>query len=1170
MCGQDEALLSRVLGAVSEGPLSDLERRLGVLRTAADRDLPPEPPERVDQQDIGPYRVLEKLGEGGFGVVYVAEQLRPMRRRVALKVIKAGMDSRQVIARFEAERQALALMDHPNIARMLDAGTTALGRPYFVMELVRGAPITSFCDANRLSPRQRLELMIPVCQAVQHAHQKGVIHRDIKPNNVLVTLVDGAPTPKIIDFGVAKAISTPLTAQTVYTEFRRLIGTPAYMSPEQLELSAQDVDTRADVYALGVVLYEMLSGRLPFDAEALLKRGLAEMQRVVRETDPPRPSARVSTMAGGERSVVAARRATDPERLSPALRGDLDWIVMRAIDRDRRRRYDTAEALGAELRRHLDGEPVLARPPSRAYAVSKFVGRHQAAVAAGLSVVLALLLGLAAALWGFASATRDRNRATEARAAAEQQSALRAEAEARALRREYAAKLSLADDIIHRGVSAEGVELLSSTAAQLRGWEWRHVMAIARGSGGPPTQEGLLAIEQARTRRDEVASRRPPNMIAGEPIGVLAGPAPEGVYLSISSRHMELRSDRLTIECVIPRAADWDFDQARISTDGRWIAVSEARGDITALRLPARLAGYVAPEFERRYLGLRGRVADFAWTAGGEHLVAKSVDGQAHQWPVGAAVGAFVGPSTGWALLRAEPSPDGRIMFLSHWGLVRAVETRTGMPIWTTSFSPWYIEPIVLFDRGRKVLALSAGQSEATVLDAETGRIEAMWSSNPPPSVPVAARPPLARAGVAAASTLVGRDGRERVVLLYETGPIIEIDPNDWSVRGVLPRGWPEGGCAVGPTSAAPGADRMATTVVTGPPDNRRPLALVLAGSPPEVVLSTPIRQAATALGWSSDGQRLLVGDALGVSVLDGRDGGVIWRSETRSGRASRGVAWIDDPCGARVASSDAAGALRIFDASSGEPVLTRSWNNGIILGLTYVKAEDALVGASETSSIMRLETGSDPESLAIRSSIADAAELLWTGGPFGPTSSLRDRALRDLDGSWNAGLSEQRRDLLIRFNRGAGDDLNRLNSDVIFGLAGDTPERIRNVWLPATRALIEARPNSIAFRANHGWACVEAGLLDEAETELNRANDLMKARGRSPDAESHAIRARLRWRQGRAEEARALLAMAEKLAPTEGEDRVLKLVMSTTRELLKGEPGRGGRPGQRGNTGER
>jgi WD40 repeat protein len=407
------ALLER---ACADDP--DLRRRLDVLLAAHDHpesalERPLAGPERPTNPVVtaahtpsaetvgavvaGRYKLLEAIGEGGMGQVWVADQLDPIRRRVALKVIKPGMDSRPILARFEAERQALAMMNHPNIAKALDAGTTDDGRPFFVMDLVKGTPITEFCDARRLTPRERLELFIPVCQAIQHAHQKGVIHRDIKPTNVLVELYDDRAVPKVIDFGIAKAVGQRLTEKTLYTGFGTLVGTPAYMAPEQATFNALDVDTRADVYALGVLLYELLAGSPPFEPERLRRAALDEVLRLVREEEPPRPSARLSTSQA--KASIAAVRQSDPAKLAKLMRGELDWVVMKAMEKDRARRYDTAAGLARDVERYLKDEAVEACPPSLGYRLLKFYHRNRAAIIAVALVAFTLKITTAFSMW---------------------------------------------------------------------------------------------------------------------------------------------------------------------------------------------------------------------------------------------------------------------------------------------------------------------------------------------------------------------------------------------------------------------------------------------------------------------------------------------------------------------------------------------------------------------------------------------------------------------------------------------------------------------------------------------------------------------------------------------------------------------------------------------------
>jgi WD40 repeat protein/serine/threonine protein kinase len=504
VCGDDAALRAQVeqllqahaqIGAFHEVP-----------RQVAMATLDPPISEHAGTQ-IGPYKLLQPIGEGGMGVVYMAEQAEPMSRRVALKIIKPGMDSRQVIARFEAERQALSLMDHPNIAKVFDAGTTESGRPYFVMELVKGQPITEYCDEHHLTPRQRLELLMPVCQAIQHAHQKGIIHRDIKPTNILVAEYDNQPVPKVIDFGVAKAVSQTLTEKTMFTGLGQIVGTLEYMSPEQAKVNQIDIDTRSDIYSLGVLMYELLTGSTPLDKVRLRSAAWDEMLRIIREEDPEKPSTRLSESrsrgprgtspavhvgtsgpaepSGPTLASIAAFRGTEPARLTKLVRGELDWIVMKALDKDRARRYESASALAADLQNYLSNEPVVACPPSPTYRLRKFVQRHRRPVLAATAVLLALVAGIVGTTLGLFEALQARSAAVISAQRATQEEA-KAKAAAgqveKLLHRSqwmlYVSQINLAQQAWDSGNVSLAHHHLTTGQADLRGWEHDYLATL--------------------------------------------------------------------------------------------------------------------------------------------------------------------------------------------------------------------------------------------------------------------------------------------------------------------------------------------------------------------------------------------------------------------------------------------------------------------------------------------------------------------------------------------------------------------------------------------------------------------------------------------------------------------------------------------------------------------
>jgi len=509
-CGNDVARRERVAALLAEHQTESsfldspaLARSGGgtkvVATTLTQHDIPL-------GERIGRYKLLQQIGEGGCGVVYMAEQEEPVRRRVALKIIKLGMDTKGVIARFEAERQALAMMDHPNIAKVLDAGATETGRPYFVMELVRGIKITDYADQSNLATDERLKLFIQVCNAIQHAHQKGIIHRDIKPSNILVTLHDGVPVPKVIDFGIAKAIEQKLTDKTLFTQFQAFIGTPAYMSPEQAEMSGLDIDTRSDIYSLGVLLYEILTGETPFDPQALISKGIDECRRTIREQEPARPSNRLATMLAADLTTTAQHRRIEAARLIHLLQGDLDWIVMKCIEKDRSRRYDTATGLAGDVQRYLNNEAVLARPPSNVYRLRKFLRKHRRAVAAAASIAATLVVGAGVSIWlavwalraeHAAVALRDQEIAARQRAEEQRERAELGEAAARL--NVYVTDINLAQQSLRDGNFGKAVQLLErqlpgSGKPDLRGFEWRYLWELSKGATHEalPTQESSV------------------------------------------------------------------------------------------------------------------------------------------------------------------------------------------------------------------------------------------------------------------------------------------------------------------------------------------------------------------------------------------------------------------------------------------------------------------------------------------------------------------------------------------------------------------------------------------------------------------------------------------------------------------------------------------------------
>jgi WD40 repeat protein/serine/threonine protein kinase len=968
-CAGDPALRERV-----EGLLGALERAGALLdepvvtreSTSPTAVLPPT---AQAGDHVGPYKLLQQIGEGGCGVVYMAEQVQPVKRRVALKILKLGMDTKQVIARFEAERQALALMEHSNIAKVLDAGTTNAGRPYFVMELVRGIKLTDFCDENQLPMRQRLELFIQVCQAVQHAHQKGIIHRDLKPSNILVTVNDGMPLPKVIDFGIAKATAgQTLTDKTLFTAFEQFIGTPAYMSPEQAVMTSLDIDTRSDIYSLGVLLYELLTGKTPFDTKDLLQAGFDEMRRTIREKEPARPSTRLSTMVVGELTTMAKRRHVEAPKLIQLVRGDLDWIVMKCLEKDRARRYASANGLAADLQRHLANEPVVACPPSATYRLHKLVRRNRGVFAAASVVILTLAGGVVLSTW----------QAVRARQAEE-----RAEANV------YSADMWLAQRSGQDGNLGLAMDLLNKHRPQRgvpdrRDWEWRYLWQLCRGdelfSLGSQSgyvgmaawfPDGNRAVAASVFGQGEVGEVRIWDVAARK---VLALPSPDD---SVGSVALSPDGQLLAFGTFRQGVILWDVAQSRevarlpvqqsfrsgfgltFAPEGRMLAAGDQHGEITLWQVDTNGPVHARP---RRFNGHRRGISVLAFSPDGKLLVSGSWDRTIKLWDVASAKVTGTFTNHAWEVQTLALSPDGHTIASGGWDrAIRIWDSRTliqshlltNHAVWISSLtfsrdgqtlvSAGADQTIRLWDTAtwqeRALLRGHRDEVNAAVLSPDESRLLSgakdgvlkVWNrERPPRPIDHLKRPPdLALAGVAV-------DGS--AILVFHTNDTISL----WNAENlgqISRQPLLEPRTNIGTIALRNKDGRMAVGTRDGW------LKLLDATTGQQIAKASAGVGPLSALAFSPDGSLLAAG-GIGKQIVIFATTPLEPRFELPRSLTNAVATMVFDPDGKQLAAGTAAGVVDYWNLSARQPA---TWNmRSALTRLAFSRDGGMLIAAAE------------------------------------------------------------------------------------------------------------------------------------------------------------------------------------------------------------------------------